>query len=92
MEGKTGDERRARFVCVIALAHRGRALAVVSDFVEGIIAEEPRGAGRIRLRSRFLLPELGRTFAEISQEEKNRLSHRGKAFRKMRDILSHPSF
>jgi len=92
MEGKTGTERRARFVCVIALAHRGRALAVVSDFVEGIIAEEPRGGHGFGYDPVFLLPDIGRTSAEISQEEKNRLSHRGKAFRKIRDILIHPSF
>jgi XTP/dITP diphosphohydrolase len=92
MEGKTGIERRARFVCVIALAHRGRALAVVSDFVEGMITEEPRGARGFGYDPVFLLPDIGRTSAEIPQEEKNRLSHRGKAFRKMRDVLIDPSF
>jgi XTP/dITP diphosphohydrolase len=92
MEGKTGIERHARFVCVIALAQGGRTLAVVSDFLEGTIAEAPRGAHGFGYDPVFLLPELGRTSAEISQEEKNRLSHRGKAFRKLRDILTNPSF
>jgi XTP/dITP diphosphohydrolase len=92
MEGKTGTERRARFVCVIALAHRGRALAVVSDFVEGMITEELRGARGFGYDPVFLLPDIGCTSAEIPQEEKNRLSHRGKAFRKMRDVLIDPSF
>jgi XTP/dITP diphosphohydrolase len=92
MEGKTGTERRARFVCAIALAHRGRALAVVSDFVEGTITEEPRGPHGFGYDPVFLLPDIGRTSAEIPQDEKNRLSHRGKAFRKIRDILIHPSF
>jgi len=92
MEGKTGTERRARFVCVIALAHRGRALAVVSDFVEGTITKEPRGTRGFGYDPVFLLPDIGRTSAEISQDEKNRLSHRGKAFRRIRDILIHPSF
>jgi XTP/dITP diphosphohydrolase len=92
MEGKTASQRRARFVCVIALAQKGRALAIVSDFVEGVIAEEPRGAHGFGYDPIFLLPDIGRTSAEISQDEKNRLSHRGKAFRKIRDILIHPSF
>jgi XTP/dITP diphosphohydrolase len=91
MEGKTGTERRARFVCAIALAHRGRALAVVSDFVEGTITEEPRGPHGFGYDPVFLLPDVGRTSAEISQDEKNRLSHRGKAFRKIRDILTNPA-
>ena len=92
MEGKTGTERRARFVCAIALAHRGRALAVVSDFVEGTITEEPRGPHGFGYDPVFLLPDVGLTSAEISQDEKNRLSHRGKAFRKIRGILTNPAF
>lgn len=92
MEGKTGTERRARFVCVTALAQGARALAVVSDFVAGAITGEPRGSGGFGYDPVFLLPSIGRTSAEISQDEKNRLSHRGRAFRKMRDILTNPSF
>lgn len=92
MEGKTGTERRARFVCVTALAQGARALAVVSDFVAGVITGEPRGSGGFGYDPVFLLPSIGRTSAEISQDEKNRLSHRGRAFRKMRDILTNPSF
>jgi len=92
MTGKTGAERRARFVCVTVLARKGRALAVVSDFVEGMIADEPRGTYGFGYDPVFLLPGIGRTSAEISQDEKNRISHRGKAFRKIRDILTDPSF
>ena len=92
MTGKTGAERRARFVCVTVLARKGRALAVVSDFVEGMIADEPRGTYGFGYDPVFLLPGIGRTSAEMSQDEKNRISHRGKAFRKIRDILTDPSF
>jgi len=92
MAGKTGSERRARFVCVIAAAYRGRALAVVSDFVEGLVIDEPRGTNGFGYDPIFLLPDIGRTSAEISQDEKNRISHRGKAFRKIQDILANPSF
>jgi XTP/dITP diphosphohydrolase len=91
MEGKAGDERRARFVCVTAVARRGRALAVVSDFVEGILTEAPRGANGFGYDPVFLLSDLGRTSAEASPEEKNRRSHRGKAFRKVRDLLTAPN-
>jgi len=87
MQGKTGDERRARFVCVISVARRGRAIAAVSDFAEGFIAEEPRGANGFGYDPIFYLPERGRTFAEASAEEKNRLSHRGRAFRKLTEIF-----
>jgi XTP/dITP diphosphohydrolase len=76
----TADQRRARFVCVISLARRGRAVAVVSDFVEGFLTLEPRGAHGFGYDPIFFSPELGRTFAEASEEEKNWLSHRGKAF------------
>ncbi len=88
MERKEGEERRARFVCVIATALRGRALAIVSDFAEGILTKEPRGENGFGYDPVFLFPERGFTFAELSQEEKNRLSHRGKAFRKMLDFLA----
>jgi XTP/dITP diphosphohydrolase len=92
MEGKIGDERWARFVCVTAVARRGRALLVVSDFVEGILTQEPRGVNGFGYDPVFLLPDLGRTSAEISPEEKNRLSHRGKAFEKVRDLLTASNF
>lgn len=82
-----GEERRARFVCVIAIAQRGRILAVVSDRTEGFIAESPRGTSGFGYDPIFYCPELGRTFAEASAEGKNRLSHRGKAFRKIYDVF-----
>jgi XTP/dITP diphosphohydrolase len=89
MQGKKGSERRGRFVCVIAVVCRGRVLAVVSDFLEGTLTEKPRGANGFGYDPIFLLPDVDKTSAEISQDEKNRISHRGKAFRKVRDILTH---
>jgi len=88
MAGKTGDERRARFVCVIAVARRGRALAVVSDCAPGTIATEPRGANGFGYDPVFCFPGAGRTYAEASSEEKNLQSHRGKAFRKLIAFLT----
>lgn len=87
LQGKEGDERRARFVCVSSLAANGRALAVVSDSAEGTILQEPRGNDGFGYDPVFYFEQLGRTYAEISREEKNRYSHRGKAFRKILAFL-----
>jgi XTP/dITP diphosphohydrolase len=88
MRGKKGDARAARFVCVLAVAKKGRVLAVVSDFASGEIIEAPRGAAGFGYDPVFLVPELKKTFAELSHEEKNRLSHRGKAFRRLLDAFA----
>ncbi len=88
MRGKQGDERRARFVCVTAVAKAGRALAVVSDLAHGVITQEPRGAGGFGYDPVFLFEELGRTYAELSPEQKNSYSHRGKSFRKLLYVIA----
>ena len=90
MAGKT--DRTARFVCVTVLARNGRALAIVSDFVEGTITEEPRGGVGFGYDPLFFVPELGMTFAEASPADKDRLSHRGKAWRKLLDFLEGDDF
>ena len=56
MEGKVGDERRARFVCVAAIARQGCAIAIVSDFVEGILAIAPRGTNGFGYDPVFCFP------------------------------------
>lgn len=83
MKGKKGDERRARFVCVTAIAQRGRELAVVSDFVEGTIAEEPRGSNGFGYDPVFQMLDSNTTYGELPAKEKNRLSHRGRSFRRL---------
>jgi XTP/dITP diphosphohydrolase len=88
MQAKTGNERAAHFVCTIALAERGRAIAVVSDRVDGEILESPRGAGGFGYDPVFYFPALKKTFAELTAEEKNQFSHRGKAFRRLLGALS----
>jgi XTP/dITP diphosphohydrolase len=92
MQGREGDERRARFVCVTAIARQGQTLAVVSEFVEGILSREPRGRNGFGYDPIFFPVGLDRTFAEVSQEEKNLRSHRGRAFRKVLELFSDPSF
>jgi len=83
MRDKTGCERVAYFVCAIALAERGRAIAIVTDRVEGEILEAPRGSGGFGYDPVFYFPALEKTFAELPAEEKNQRSHRGKAFRRL---------
>jgi XTP/dITP diphosphohydrolase len=88
LRGNTGSKRTAYFVCAIALAERGRAIAIVTDRVDGEILEALRGSGGFGYDPVFYLPALQKTFAEIPAEEKNRLSHRGKAFRRLLAALS----
>jgi XTP/dITP diphosphohydrolase len=88
MAGKTGQERRARFVCVITIARQGRALAVVSGAAEGLIADEPRGVYGFGYDPIFCFPDGRRTYAEATAEEKNLASHRGKAFRRLIALLT----
>ncbi|HEY6269924.1 MAG TPA: RdgB/HAM1 family non-canonical purine NTP pyrophosphatase [Candidatus Acidoferrum sp.] len=88
LRGRTGAERAAHFICAIALAERGRAMAIVTDRVDGEILEAPRGSGGFGYDPVFYFPALQKTFAEISAEEKNLRSHRGKAFRQLLAALS----
>jgi XTP/dITP diphosphohydrolase len=75
--------REAYFVCVIAASRAGRGVAIVSDRVDGKILEAPQGQGGFGYDPVFYFSALRRTFAELPGEEKNRHSHRGKAFRRL---------
>lgn len=91
LKGLPEEKRAARYVCVIALARQDRLLGVFSDSCEGRILEEPRGQGGFGYDPLFYFPPLQQTMAELGVEEKNRHSHRGKAFRKLLDYLKqHP--
>lgn len=81
--------RTARFRCVMVLARGGRALAETSGAVEGRIVEEPRGRNGFGYDPHFLIPERGVTLAELSMEEKNAISHRGRALRAMLTRINH---
>ncbi|HEV2387953.1 MAG TPA: RdgB/HAM1 family non-canonical purine NTP pyrophosphatase [Candidatus Acidoferrales bacterium] len=87
LEGKAGDERRARFVAVVALAKQREAVALFSDYVEGVLTYRPRGENGFGYDPIFLIETLGRTFAELAVEEKNLYSHRARAFRKAAAFL-----
>jgi len=77
----------AHYVCVIALAERGRILTVTAGRADGAIIEHPRGSGGFGYDPYFFYPPLGSTFAELSPETKFTVSHRGEAFRKLLDFL-----
>jgi XTP/dITP diphosphohydrolase len=80
-------ERTARFRCVMALAGLTSAVLVAEGTCEGEIAYAPRGEHGFGYDPIFLLPERGVTMAELTQEEKNRISHRGQALRALRALL-----
>jgi len=75
--------RSARYHCVLALARGGSVLLTADGSVEGELLSAPRGTGGFGYDPLFWLPDLGRTMAEISLDEKHRLSHRGRAFRNL---------
>ncbi len=75
------DRRTARFVCHLALAESGRVLLEAHGTVEGRIGHEPAGENGFGYDPLFLVPALGRTTAQLPPEEKNRISHRGRAVR-----------
>ena len=75
--------RAAHFVCIIALASAGNLKAVLSDSVSGEVLDAGRGLAGFGYDPIFLLPAIGKTFAEVTEDHKNLYSHRGKAFRKL---------
>lgn len=87
MKGLEGADRNAYFVCVIAAVRSGRAVAVVSEKVDGEILDAPHGSGGFGYDPVFFFPLLGKTFAELQAQEKSLHSHRGKAFRRLLEVL-----
>jgi XTP/dITP diphosphohydrolase len=83
MRGKAGSDREAHFVCALSLVHKEQALAVITARTDGAILEAVRGKGGFGYDPVFYFPPLQKTFAELTAEEKNQHSHRGKAFRRM---------
>jgi non-canonical purine NTP pyrophosphatase (RdgB/HAM1 family) len=80
--------RSARFVCVLALANpQGQIILTVRDTVEGRILHAPRGDNGFGYDPLFLVDGLGRTSAELSPAEKHAISHRGKALRRLKQIV-----
>ena len=87
MKAFKGDERAARFVCVIAVVFEDGSVKIVRGEVEGTIIEELKTEGGFGYDPLFLYKPLEKTFGELSMDEKNKISHRGKALLKARNII-----
>lgn len=79
LEGVPWEQRKARFVCVIAIAEPDGAPVLFEGTCEGVIALEPKGKGGFGYDPVFYMPEFGCTMAELPEEVKNRVSHRARA-------------
>ena len=87
LSGAKGKERSARFVCVISLVLPDGREFVERGVVEGLIGYEQKGENGFGYDPIFYLPEYGKTSAELPPEEKNRISHRGKALTAMKKLI-----
>jgi len=86
--GAKRDQRRARFRCVLALAHNGQMLGTFQGIVEGSIVDQPRGLHGFGYDPIFVPNGFEQTFAELLAEVKNRISHRAKAIRALAASLA----
>jgi XTP/dITP diphosphohydrolase len=87
LSGVPHNRRTARFLTAAAMASPSGEVQAVTGQLQGVIAEEPVGARGFGYDPVFFVPELGKTLAELSAEEKNRISHRAKAFAQVRKML-----
>jgi XTP/dITP diphosphohydrolase len=88
MEQVPDGQRGAEFRCVLALASPAGEVTLTEGECRGQVLRMPRGSGGFGYDPVLLLPELGRTMAELTLEEKGRLSHRARAFERMRPSLT----
>jgi XTP/dITP diphosphohydrolase len=87
LEGVPRDERTARFTSAVAVARGNDVLFTAQETVEGLIADAPRGENGFGYDPLFFYPPFGRTFGESTHADKDRVSHRGKAFARLRTFL-----
>lgn len=88
LRGQPFERRGARFTSALAVARGAELLFEVQESVEGVIADEMRGENGFGYDPLFFYPPFGRTFGEALREEKDRVSHRGKAFARLREFLA----
>ena len=81
------EERTARFVCAIAAAFPDGMVTTRRGVIEGMIAHQPAGEHGFGYDPIFFLPEYGKTTAELAPEDKNKISHRGRALEMIREVL-----
>ena len=89
LEGIARESRNARFVSTMVVSLQGVVLKEIEAHVSGIITSEPKGRQGFGYDPIFYYPPLHKTFAELHPDEKNRVSHRGKALQKLRYFLQH---
>jgi XTP/dITP diphosphohydrolase len=87
LEGVSDPERSARFRCCVALSDPHEDTTVFEATCEGCIARSPQGSGGFGYDPVFFLPDIGRTMAELTPQEKHAVSHRGKVLRLLGDHL-----
>lgn len=87
LNGVPDELRTARFVCAIAAAFPDGRVETRTGTIEGRLAYEPAGENGFGYDPIFYVPEFGKTTAELSPEEKNKVSHRGKALEMIREVL-----
>jgi len=81
------EKRQARFVCCLCLAGPGKVLIETKGEVEGVIINEPAGDNGFGYDPVFFVPRLNKTVAQMTSDEKNSISHRGNALRKLKPLL-----
>ena len=88
LQARGQPDSPARFVCALALARQGQIVYEAEGRVEGRMAREPRGTNGFGYDPIFYYPPYGRTLAEVGDDEKLAVAHRGEAFRQLREYLT----
>lgn len=87
LEGVEGEERSARFVCVIAASFPDGKVLTARGTIEGLIYDKIMGQNGFGYDPIFFVPEYNKTTAEMDSDQKNAISHRGQALRKMKELI-----
>ena len=82
------EKRTARFVCRLCLASPEKILIETQGALEGLITEKPIGTNGFGYDPIFYIPNLGKTAAQLAADQKNAVSHRGNAIRKLKPLLA----
>jgi len=87
MKNAPSDKRQARFISCMVLSKKGKVLKAIEEFALGSILQEKKGTGGFGYDPIFYYPPLEKTFAQLDPEIKNQVSHRGKAFKILKDYI-----